>query len=184
MARRLYRGAVVLAGVTALGVAAAAGYMAGAQRGEAPQTRLSLSTCGLVPAPAPIELPLATLMQKTGAPGLTLGPILHPGLDAPLSVVFVAMEPGGVPQPVQAGETLTLPLDIARLPDELRLSCRYGAVARVEYRRGPLRHAVDVAVIAAEPTPSAMIDPAPDGLPGPDAEPSAIAPREGSSPHG
>ena len=152
-----------LGALALLGAAAAAGYMAGAQRGEASLTRLSLATCGLVPAPAPLELPLEALMQKAGAPGLTLGPILHPGLDAPLSVVFRPLEPETTPQPVQSGETLTLPLDTARLPDEVRLSCRHGAVARVEYRRGPLRHALDV--VTSDPEPAAA--PAPAQTPAP-----------------
>ena len=139
MAGRLHRISVALAGLAALGAAGLAGYLAGAQRGEAPQTRLSLATCGLVPAPAPLDLPLASLMHKAAAPGLALGPILHPGLDAPLSVLFRPLEAGADPQPVQHGEMLELPIDTGRLPDEIRLSCRYGAVARVEYRRGPLR---------------------------------------------
>lgn len=147
-----------LGGLALLGAVAAAGYMVGAQRGEGSLTRLSLATCGLVPAPAPLELPLEALMQKAGAPGLTLGPILHPGLDAPLSVVFRPLEPEATPQPAQSGETLTVPLDTARLPDEVRLSCRHGAVARVEYRRGPLRHALDV--VTSDPAPTAVPAPA------------------------
>lgn len=168
-----------LAGVALLGGAAAAGYLAGAQRGEVPQTRLSLATCGLVPAPAPLDLPLGTLMQKAGAPGLTLGPILHPGLDAPLSIVFRPLEEGAMPEPLQSGETLVLPLDTARMPDELRLSCRYGAVARVEYRRGPLRQALEVTVADAAPGAKTGATPDPDSDPA--AKPSA---RPAPTPHG
>ena len=150
-----------LAGFMALGLAAGAGFLIGSQRGEAPQTRLSLATCGLVPAPAPLDLPLAALMETAGAPGLTLGPILHPGLDTPLSIVFRPLQPGTEPRPLQHGHTLELPLDTARLPDELRLTCRYGAVARVEYRRGPLRQTLPVSV--AETAPDASDTDAPAG---------------------
>lgn len=171
-----------LGGLALLGAAAAAGYMAGTQRGEGALTRLTLSTCGLVPAPAPLDLPLEALMQKAGAPGLTLGPILHPGLDAPLSVLFRPLEPDATLQPVQTGETLTLPLDTARLPDELRLSCRHGAVARVEYRRGPLRHVLDVAV--SEPAPVVLPE-APATSPAPaDAAPAEETPGPLAMPRG
>lgn len=132
--------------VGALGAAAGGGFWLGGRMGEDPVTRLALSTCGLVPAPAPIELPLGVMLQKAGAPGLTLGPILHPGLDTPVSLHFRALAPGETPQPLRSGDRLEVPLDAERLPDELRLACRYGEVARIEYRRGPLRHVVDVAV--------------------------------------
>ena len=133
-----------LVGVVALGAAAGVGFALGTQRGEQPLTRLSLATCGLVPAPAPLDLPLGALMETAGAPGLALGPILHPGLDTPLSIVFRPLAPGAEPRPVQLDDRLEIPVDTTRMPDEVRLSCRYGAVARVEFRRGPLRHPLEV----------------------------------------
>lgn len=134
-----------LAGLAALGGAGTAGYMAGARMAEAPGTRLTLATCGLVPAPPPLHLSLSALKVNATAPGMTLGPILHPGLDAPLSLRFRALEATETPQPVLTGTLLELPVDVDRPPDALHLSCRHGAVARVEYRRGPLRLVLDVA---------------------------------------
>lgn len=170
----------VAAGLAALGAAGAAGYLAGTRAAEVPQTRLTLATCGLVPAPAALDLPLAALLRKAGAPGITLGPILHPGLDAPLSVRFRPRAADETALPVHAGELLDLPVDPARLPDELRLSCRYGAVARVEYRRGPLRHVVEVGVVPADapgdrPETAAGADPAPSAAHHPAASPKVAA---------
>lgn len=142
-------------GIVALAVAAGGGFLAGAQRGEAPQTRLSLATCGLVPAPVPLDLPLDALMSSAATPGLTLGPILHPGLETPLSIHFQPLEAGAEPRPLKAGQTLELPVDTARLPDEVRLSCRHGAVARVEYRHGTERLSVEVA--QPEPASPAVV---------------------------
>lgn len=161
----------IMAGFVVLGAAAGAGFVAGTQRSEPHHTRLSLSTCGLVPAPAPIDLPLSALMATAGAPGVTLGPILHPGLESPLSIVFRPVEPGAELRPVQTADTLELPVDTARLPDALRLSCRFGAVARVEYRHGQHRRALDVAVTDL-PAPAA-----PNGAPAPALPAEASAPR-------
>lgn len=144
MATRVQTFLIGLAGAAALAGVAALAFLAGAKRAEVPTTQLVVATCGLVPSPAPLDLPLAALMGKAGTPGLTLGPILHPGLDAPLSVHFRPMAAGETPQPEQANGRLVLPVDPARLPEEVRLSCRYGAVAQVDYRRGPLRHPLEV----------------------------------------
>lgn len=153
MATRMQTFLIGLAGAAALAGVASAAFYVGAKRAEVPTTRLVVATCGLVPSPAPLDLPLAALMGKAGTPGLTLGPILHPGLDAPLSVHFRPLAEGQTPQPEQANGRLVLPVDPARLPDEIRLSCRYGAVARVDYRRGPLRHPLQVQQI--DPAPEA-----------------------------
>lgn len=137
-----------VAGLAALGAAGAAGYLVGQRDATMPQTRLTMATCGLAPAPLPLQVPLVALLRDAGDVAVTLGPILHPGLDAALSLRFRALRPDEAPRPKLVEGVLELPLDPDRPPDALHLSCRYGAIARVEYRRGPLRHPLEVAVEA------------------------------------
>ena len=118
-----------------------------------PQTTLMLATCGLVPAPDPVDLPLPGLLDQAGAPGLVLGPILHPGLDTPLSIRFEPRDPGirPAPPPRQEAGALVLPVVRDRLPDAIRLGCRHGKVAEVRYRHG--RDWTTMAVPPADPPP-------------------------------
>lgn len=131
------------------------------------QTTLMLSTCGLVRAPDPIALPLAELMAQAAAPGLVLGPILHPGLDGPLSIRFDPLAPGasGPVRPHRDGGVLVLPVRRDRLPEAIRLACRHGRVAEARYRHGAEWTAMAVppggvgAALSAPPPPAA---PTPD----------------------
>ena len=126
----------VLLGVAALSGAAGAALWDRHRPGP-PQTTLMLATCGLVPAPDPIDLPLATLLRQAAAPGLMLGPILHPGLDTPLSIRFDPVEPGATaPPPHRKDRVLVLPVYRDGPPDAIRLGCRNGRVAEARHRHG------------------------------------------------
>jgi hypothetical protein len=138
---RIVRGLVAAGTVMAAG---AAGYVIGTGRGDGGLTRVTIAACGLAPSPMPLDLPLRSLLDKPGAPGLALGPILHPGLDAPLRVRFQPLPEGAAPRARLEGEELVLDLDRARMPAEVLLACRHGAIGRVEYRTGPLRLVLEV----------------------------------------
>ncbi|MGY6412273.1 MAG: hypothetical protein ACXIUV_14770 [Alkalilacustris sp.] len=109
-----YRRIVMLLAVAALSATAGAALW-DRHRPIPAETLVMLSACGLVPAPDPVALPLASLFADRGfpsgsepgpglipvlspnlvpnlAPSLSLGPILHPGLDAPLWVRFKALD--------------------------------------------------------------------------------------------
>ena len=133
---------VALAGASALAGAGVWEHL----RPAPPQTTLMLATCGLSPAPAPVDLPLPVLLDQAGAPELVLGPILHPGLDTPLSIRFVPVDPDQrpAPPPWQENATLVLPVVRDRLPDAIRLGCRHGKVAEVRHRHGNTWTTMDV----------------------------------------
>jgi hypothetical protein len=150
MERRLGRIVTGLAAVAAAVASGATGYVIGTGQGDPRHTRVTVAACGLAPSPEPLDLPLRRLLEKPGAPGLSLGPILHPGLDAPLRVRFQPLQEGAAPQARHMGDELVLDLDRTRPPAEIRLACRHGAIGRVEYRTGPLRLVLEVA-----PDPSA-----------------------------
>lgn len=129
----------VLAGVVGFGV----GHM----RASGQVTELTIATCGLDEAPAPVALPLRDLMRKAGGHNVSLGPFRHDGLDRDVTVRFAL----GTERPERHaggadGDLLVLPVpgEDAPLPDEIRLECRYGTVARVQYRRGGTREAFDL----------------------------------------
>ncbi|MGS4944882.1 hypothetical protein ACVDG3_05345 [Meridianimarinicoccus sp. RP-17] len=137
-------------GVTIL--AGAAGFVAGHMRAKGQVTHLTIATCGLDAAPAPVALPLRDLMRKAGGHNVSLGPFRHDGLDSDVTVRFAL----GSDTPQRhgngsEGELLVLPVpeDGTPLPDEIRLECRYGVVARVQYRTGATREAFDLTAPAA-----------------------------------
>ena len=126
-----------------------------------PETLVMLSACGLVPAPAPVSLPLAGFfadgdpgLEAGLSAGLALGPIRHPGLDAPLWVRFeagatpedAAEDPVGAPElrPHMEEAVLVVPLARDRIPEAIRLGCRHGQVAEVRHRHGGRWHHLPV----------------------------------------
>lgn len=136
----------------------------------APTTLLTLSTCGLVPAPDPVALPLAAWLDAaaaldTGAAGLgaglVLGPIRHAGLDEPLWLRFEARAAGapGFPldtsreslpdsgakdgaalRPPAEGAVVVLPVARDRLPGAIHLGCRHGRVSDIRHRNDGVWH--------------------------------------------
>ena len=173
----------IATGLAVAGVSAVAGAGLWEQvRPTPPQTTLMLATCGLVPAPDPLDLPLAMMLDQAGAPGLALGlalgPILHPGLDTPLSIRFAPLDPGirPTPPPRQETDALVLPVVRDRLPDAIRLACRHGKVSEVRYRRGGTWKSM-----AVTPLPAADAPPPEDASP-PDARVSDY--RGGGAPGG
>ncbi len=169
-----YRRIAVVLAVAGLSATAGAALW-DRHRPAPPKTLVMLSACGLVPAPEPVALPLASLLAEDApglAAGLSLGPILHPGLDAPLWVRFEAREidgdtgdgdparspdlrphmqaarVGGSPEDAAEGPldgaVLVIPLARDRLPDAIRLGCRHGHVAEVRHRHGDDWHHLPV----------------------------------------
>lgn len=145
--RGISRGALAMAAAGAL-VAGAVGYGLGHLRASGQVTHLTIATCGLDEAPAPVALPLRDLLRKAGGHNVSLGPFRHDGLDRAVTVRFAL----GSDTPRRAGiddadgDLLVLPVPDAGapLPDEIRLECRYGTVARVQYRKGQVREAFDL----------------------------------------
>lgn len=128
-------------------LAGAVGFGLGHMRASGQVTELTIATCGLDEAPAPVALPLRDLMRKAGGHNVSLGPFRHDGLDRHVTVRFAL----GTDRPQRhadgvGGDLLVLPVpsEDAPLPDEIRLECRYGTVARVQYRRGAMREAFDL----------------------------------------
>jgi hypothetical protein len=124
-----------------------AGYALGHMRASGQVTHLTIATCGLGDAPAPVALPLRDLMRKAGGHNVSLGPFRHAGLERDVTVRFALGS--DTPRRLSDGEdadllVLPLPALDAPLPDEIRLECRYGAVARVQYRKGTTREAFDL----------------------------------------
>jgi hypothetical protein len=117
--------------------AGVAGFRVGMTHGVGNITHLTLAPCGLTVPPAPIALPLGDLLRKTGGHGVGLGPFRHDGLDRPVTVRFVAEDtaPAFVAGPDEDQVLLPLPAADADMPEEIRMECRYGQIARVQYRR-------------------------------------------------
>jgi hypothetical protein len=142
----------VALGVAVALVAGAVGFGLGHMRANGQVTHLTIATCGLDEAPAPVALPLRDLMRKAGGHNVSLGPFRHEGLTRDVTVRFAL----GSDTPQRhangdSGDLLVLPIPEtgAPLPDEIRLECRYGAVARVQYRKGSTREAFDLTGPAA-----------------------------------
>lgn len=149
------RRAAIAAGIVcAVAAAGALGYRLGSPA-AAPETatRITLAACGLHPAPAPIALPLARMFPDAEGVPITVGPIRHPGLDAALPV---RLEPSrGAEGSVRLeGDTLVVSLDPSRPSEEIRLVCRYGEVARVEFRGDGLRVVETAGALSASASPS------------------------------
>lgn len=143
---RVSRG-VALAGAAAL-LSGAVGYAVGQLQATERMTRLTIAPCGLDEAPAPVALPLDDLLRKAGGHGVSLGPFRHDGLDRTVTVRFALGADAPYRQSDAGGhDLLVLPVPEAAsaLPDEIRLECRYGTVARVQYRTGQTREAFDIA---------------------------------------
>ena len=188
------------------GLSATAGAALWDRHRPAPtDTLVMLSACGLVPAPEPVSLPLASLFAGDApnlATGLSLGPIRHPGLDAPLWVRFEAhdipatgpdTEPDTEPhtepdtgpdtedegplrhpalRPHMDDTVLVVPLLRGAVPDAIRLACRHGHVAEVRHHHAGNWHHLPV-----DPDPLS----APAGA-GTDTDPDQSGRREPSTP--
>lgn len=128
---------IVAVGAAVALLAGVAGFALGHLRATGQVTQLKIATCGLDAAPEPVALPLRDLLRKAGGHNVSIGPFRHDGLDRAVTVRFTL----GSDSPQRAertgtGDLLVLPVPDAGapLPDEIRLECRYGAVARVQYR--------------------------------------------------
>ena len=140
------RGAV-LAAAAAL-VSGAVGYAVGHLQASGRVTQLTIAPCGLDAAPAPVALPLNDLLRKAGGHAVSLGPFHHEGLDRSVTVRFaLGAESPRRHSDADGNDLLVLPVPASAhaLPDEIRLECRYGAVARVQYRTGQTREGFDIA---------------------------------------
>ncbi len=137
---------IMRAAVAAVGFGMA-GYLVGQHQATGRVTELTIAPCGLGAAPAPVALPLNDLLRKAGGHGLSLGPFRHDGLDRAVTVRFALDAEGPVRHRDGDGHDLVVvpvPTSARELPDEIRLECRYGTVARVQYRTGQTREAFDV----------------------------------------
>ena len=146
------------------------------------ETRVMLSACGLVPAPEAVSLPLESLFAGDApglAAGLALGPIRHPGLDAPLWVRFEVRDaPEDVEEPLRSPAlrprmeegVLVIPVARDRTPETIRLGCRHGHVAEVRHQHAGTWHHLPV-------TPDPQAAPARSPATGTDSG----AAREGTS---
>ena len=158
------------------GVSATAGAALWDRHRAAPtETLVMLSACGLVPAPEPVSLPLASLFAGDApnlAPGVVLGPIHHPGLDAPLWVRFEAPDlPDSAPgdadddalrhpalRPHMDDTVLVVPVLRGAAPDAIRLACRHGHVAEVRHHHAGRWHHLPVNPTGADPDPATETD--------------------------
>ncbi len=140
-------GRLVARGAAIAVLAGAVGFGLGHMRATGQVTQLTIATCGLDDAPAPVALPLRDLMRKAGGHNVSLGPFRHDGLDRDVTVRFAlgADAPRRHPDGDDR-DMLVLPVPTvgAPLPDEIRLECRFGTVARVQYRTGTVREAFDL----------------------------------------
>lgn len=147
---------VMLAAAAATVVSGVVGFVVGQVHATGRVTHLAIAPCGLDAAPAPVALPLADLMRKSNGHGLSLGPFSHDGLDRAVTVRFAQgdTEPYRV-SGMEGHDLLVLPLPASSraLPHEIRLECRYGTVARVQYRIGQTRQAFDI-----DPAPATVAD--------------------------
>lgn len=141
--------AVALAAVVGL-VSGAVGFVFGQMQATGRVTHLAIAPCGLGAGPAPVALPLTDLLRKSDGHGISLGPFRHDGLDRAVTVRFAPSDPGDVApyrySDADGHDLLVLPLSVSgkSLPDEIRLECRYGTLARVQYRIGQTREAFDI----------------------------------------
>lgn len=151
------RRGVVLAALATV-ISGAAGFALGQFQMAGRVTHLTIAPCGLDAAPAPLALPLQDLLRKAGGHGVSLGPFHHVGLDRAVIVRF-AVEADAPYRHIAADgyDLLVLPVPVPgrALPDEIRLECRYGTVARVQYRSGQTREAFDIAPFPEAAGPSA-----------------------------
>lgn len=132
----------------AVALSGGTGFALGHWRATGEVTRLTIATCGLGEAPAPVALPLRDLLRKAGGHNVSVGPFRHDGLDGSVTVRFAPGSDGPRrTRPDPDGDVIVLPVPAsgAAMPDEIRLECRYGAIARVQYRTGPAREAFDLA---------------------------------------
>lgn len=137
----------VALGVAAMLVSGAVGFAAGQIQATGRVTQLTIAPCGLDAAPAPVALPLDDLLRKAGGHGVSLGPFRHDGLDRAVTVRFALDADGPVRhRDAEGHDLLVLPVTVSgtALPDEIRLECRFGTVARVQYRTGRTREARDI----------------------------------------
>jgi len=148
------RGVMLAAAATLM--SGVVGFVVGQFHATGRVTHLAIAPCGLDEAPAPVALPLADLLRKSNGHGLSLGPFQHDGLDRAVTVRFAQGDAG--PYRVNSGaghDLLVLPVPASNraLPHEIRLECRYGSVARVQYRVGQTRQAFDI-----DPAPATVAD--------------------------
>ena len=121
-------------GLLAMAVGFAGGY--GFARQIAPETtRIVATACGVAPAEAPFALPIGTIGEHAPHLPLMVGPINIDGSTTML-LRFDPTLNGKDDKVIRLGDVLYLPrtiVDRASPPTEIRLSCRNGTLAAVQY---------------------------------------------------
>lgn len=124
---------------TALGLLAMTAGFAGGYafaRHEAPETtRIVATACGVAPAEAPFALPIGTIGEHAPHLPLMVGPINIDGSTTML-LRFDPTLNGKDDKVIRLGDVLYLPRTIGDRPSpptEIRLSCRNGTLAAVQY---------------------------------------------------
>jgi hypothetical protein len=118
----------------AMAVGSAAGY-AFARHNAPEATRIVATACGVAPAEAPFALPIGTIGEHAPHLPLMVGPINIDGRTA----VLLRFDPtldGTDDTVVRLGDVLHLPRTIGDRPSpptEIRLNCRNGTLAAVQY---------------------------------------------------
>ncbi|UEM07456.1 hypothetical protein JL101_031465 (plasmid) [Skermanella rosea] len=134
------------AGTLAIAAAFATGYWIGEAR-SVERTRVVATSCGVAPAEAPFYLPLRALQEQASHVPLLIGPITIPGAGTGVLLRFDPSLGGSIDTVTKLGDVLHLPkyLDTGSAgpffrrnvpvpPQEIRLSCRDGALTAVHYR--------------------------------------------------
>ena len=118
----------------AMAVGSAAGYAFA--RHDAPEaTRIVATACGVAPAEAPFALPIGTIGEHAPHLPLMVGPINIDGSTTVLLRFDPALD-GKDDTVIRLGDVLYLPRTIGDRPSpptEIRLSCRNGTLAAVQY---------------------------------------------------
>jgi hypothetical protein len=124
-------------GLLAMAVGFAGGY--GFARQIAPETtRIVATACGVAPAEAPFALPIGAIGEHAPHLPLMVGPINIDGS----TTVLLRFDPtldGKDDTVIRLGDVLYLPRTIGDRPSpptEIRLSCRNGTLAAVQYHLG------------------------------------------------
>ncbi|QQP87598.1 hypothetical protein IGS68_15980 [Skermanella sp. TT6] len=134
------------AGILAISAAFAAGYWIGERR-SVERTRVVATSCGVAPAEPPFYLPLRALQEQASHVPLLVGPIAIPGAGTGVLLRFDPSLGGSIDTVMKLGDVLHLPkfLDTGSAgpffrrnvpvpPQEIRLTCRDGALTAVHYR--------------------------------------------------
>lgn len=151
------------AGILAIATAFMAGYWIGERR-SVERTRVVATSCGVAPADAPFHLPLRVLQEQASHVPLLVGPITIPGAGTGVLLRFDPSLGGSTDTVTKLGNVLHLPkfLDtestgpffrrsISVPPQEIRLTCRDGALTAVHYHLDNM--SATFAVIRQEDTP-------------------------------